>query len=182
MKNMPISRATNIPTICEKIINIKPKTVLDVGCGFGMYGFLARIYGSIWNDNITIKEYQNWRNLMTVDGIEIYSKWITDLQKLIYNKIYIGDMRDLIKEVGNYDMILFPDSIEHLKKEDGLKVLKIAREKAKTVIISTPNYFYEGKSKGGNEWEKHLSVWPDEDFPDNPTFYYNNGQKIIVYE
>lgn len=180
---MPVAQPENIPTICNLIKSKKPKSILDVGCGFGMYGFLARIYTGLWTTNITPKEYSDWKNLSRVDAIEIFEPWITDLQKMIYNKIFIGDMREIMPKVDNYDMIILGDSLEHLNKEDGENILKIAKEKAKTVVISMPDYFEKGEKKGGNEWELHQYVWKNEDFIGNPIII-NNPKKlrVIVYE
>jgi len=179
------ARPNVIPFICEwfqgkSIEDIK--SVLDVGCGFGKWGFLIRLYIQAWTSKPTKEIYQNWRNNLRVDAIEIFEDYITDLQRLIYNNIYIGDMRKVIEEVGNYDLIFMGDVLEHIPFEDGLEFLKKARGKAKWVIVNMPNYFYKGSATMGNEAEIHHHIWTDDEFPDNPKITHIGNQKVIIYE
>lgn len=180
---MPIARPEVIPTVCRWFCVHKAKRVLDIGLGFGLWGFLARQYLLLWTrpGNLTIEKYKNWRNEITIDGIEIYEDCITDLQRLLYNNIYIGDMRDLLPKMNLYGLILFGDVLEHVVLEDGLKLLRIAREKAKSVIITTPDYFLPGRPIIGNELEKHRHHWKDNDFPGNPKIIHVGRQKVVIY-
>lgn len=55
---MPTSSPDPITYVCKKIVEVKPNTVLDVGVGFGKYGFLAREYTDIWNDRYFREEWK----------------------------------------------------------------------------------------------------------------------------
>jgi len=178
---MPIARPTAIQTVCEWIMEKRPKRVLDIGIGFGMWGFLARNYGVMWDPTLTKEKYHNWKNEITVDGIEISKDLITPLQELIYNKIYIGNMLDIIPKLGKYDLIIMGDVIEHVTKEEAISFLKIVREKG-PIILTTPDYWNEGKAIMGNEHEKHKCWIKDEDFPGTPIIYHIGQQKIVIYE
>jgi ubiquinone/menaquinone biosynthesis C-methylase UbiE len=46
---MPTSYLNNIPDIITAIKSQNPKSILDVGCGFGKYGFLIREYLELWS-------------------------------------------------------------------------------------------------------------------------------------
>lgn len=175
-----IARPNNITTICDLFIEKKPKTILDCGCGFGMYGFLARTY-SLWQE-LDLEKYKNWKKLCKIDAIEIYESWITSLQREIYDDIFIGDMKDVIDTVGEYDMIIMADSLEHLDVSDGLVLIEKARNKAKTLVISTPDYWSKGAVRAGNEHEQHKSFWEDSFFPGNPKIIKNGKQKVVIYE
>jgi len=182
---MPNARPTVMPFVCEWFQgkSIKDiKSVLDVGCGFGKWGFLARLYIQIWDSKLTKEVYQNWRDNLQVDAIEIFIDYITDLQRLIYNKIYIGDMREVIEKVGNYDLIIMGDVLEHIPLQDGLTLLKKARAKARWIIITMPDYFVTGNPSMGNKAEIHQHIWLDNQFPDNPKIYQIGAQRIIIYE
>lgn len=180
---MPIARPEVIPTVCKWFCAHEVKRVLDVGLGFGLWGFLARQYLLLWTGrgDLTQKKYSNWRNEITIDGIEIYKGYITDLQKLLYNNIYIGDMRNLLPKMHSYDIIIFGDVLEHVILRDGLKLLQTAKNKAKWVIITTPDYFVKGKAKMDNEWEKHKYHWKDNDFPNKPKIIHVGRQKVVIY-
>lgn len=181
---MPIARPEVISSVCGWFRTHEAKRVLDVGLGFGLWGFLARQYLFLWTGrgDLTVEKYRNWRNGITVDGIEIYRDCITDLQRLLYNNIYIGDMRDLLPKIDPYDLIIFGDVLEHVSLKDGLRLLQTAREKAKWVIITTPDYFVRGRAIMGNEWEKHRHHWKDEDFPSSRQVIHVGRQKVIIYE
>lgn len=182
---MPNARPNVIPLVCKWFQNKNTKdikSILDVGCGFGKWGFLARLYIQAWNPKLTKEAHQNWRNNLQVDAIEIFEDYITDLQRLIYNDIYIGDMRRLITEVGEYDLIIMGDILEHIPLEDGLEFLKRARAKAKWIIISMPDYFCKNNPIMGNMAEVHCYVWSDDEFPDSPKIRRVGNQRVIIYE
>jgi len=182
---MPNARPNAIPFICEWCQNKSTediKSVLDIGCGFGKWGFLVRLYIQVWSSKFAKETYQSWRSSLRVDAIEIFEDYITDLQRLIYNNIYIGDMRELIKKVGNYDLIVMGDVLEHVLFKDGLGLLERAKKKAKWVIITMPDYFCIGNPHMGNQAEIHRYVWKDSDFPDNPKITHIGNQKVIIYE
>ena len=44
---MPSSRPNTIPTVIHLVRQIKPKSILDVGVGFGKWGHLFREYTDI---------------------------------------------------------------------------------------------------------------------------------------
>jgi len=179
---MPVAKPDIIPIICKWLSKLSPKRILDVGVGFGLWGFLSREYGFIWKEDLSRQEYKNWRNEIIIDGIEICEDNITELQRMIYNKIFIGDVKKLLSKMETYDLIIFGDVLEHLEKEEALRVLEIARKKSHWVIISTPNYFDQGRAVMGNEYEKHLCLLEDNDFPGSPQIIHIRKQKVIIYE
>jgi len=63
-------------------------------------------------------------------------------------------MLDIIPKLGKYDLIIMGDVIEHVTKEEAISFLKIVREKG-PIILTTPDYWNEGKAIMGNEHEKH---------------------------
>jgi hypothetical protein len=67
-------------------------------------------------------------------------------------------------EPGSFDCVLASDLIEHLEKEDGLKLMRsmelIARKK---VIIFTPNGFLPQSAYEGNDYQIHRSGWEIEE-------------------
>ena len=178
---MPVAKPDTIPSICKFIMTRKPKSILDLGIGFGMYGFLARNYGVIWNSDITQEQYDNWKNEIIVDGIEISKSLITDLHRMLYNKIYIGDFSVIAPRLKDYDLYIMGDSIEHLDKSVAIELIKKLKDKGK-LIIATPDYWCEGTAVLGNEHDKHKCWLRDEVFPDKPRIIHTGEQKVIIYE
>ena len=154
---MPTSTPAPTVDICRRIIKIKPKSVLDVGIGFGKYGFLCREYTDIHHGN-----YFKWKT--RIDGIEGFKKYVTNVQRCIYDNIYIGDAVDVIKSLGVYDLIISVDMLEHLEKEKGKMLLKDIKKHCRTSIISLP--MYPSKQHGGkfkNKFGPHRAVWREEE-------------------
>jgi cyclopropane fatty-acyl-phospholipid synthase-like methyltransferase len=139
---------------------VNPETFLDVGCGFGKFGFLAREYLGLWNSPEKTKH-----KIRRVDAIEAWEPYIGDFQRLIYDKIMIGDIRDLCESIPKYDMILMAEVLEHLNKEDGIRVIKALSEKAsKCFTITTPVKVELQGEEHGNVFEVHRSQWSVREF------------------
>ena len=130
---MPTSHPYQLDDILQLIIETAPQSLLDVGVGFGKYGVLAREYLELWDEN---KAYNKWSH--RIDGIDIFTSYLTPLHDFIYDKIYIGNAIKILPEIDlNYDLILLIDILEHFEKDDGIKLLRLARERAKNLIISS---------------------------------------------
>jgi len=80
---MPTSQLYQLNEISELIVLTAPARVLDIGSGFGKFGFLAREYLDIWEGRYSPEQ---WRT--TIDCIEVYSAYITPVHRHIYNTIY----------------------------------------------------------------------------------------------
>jgi len=121
---MPSSHWYQLNEIMELIIFTQPKSILDVGIGFGKYGFLLREYLELYDGR---EEYNDWKR--TIDGIEIFKNYITSLNKMIYDKIYIGDALDILPTLDKkYDLILLVDILEHFDYDDGIRLLKMCEQ------------------------------------------------------
>lgn len=154
---MPSSTEKVLTLVVQNIMQAKPKSVLDVGSGFGKWGFLCREYLETWNDRITPEEWQ-----VQVDAIEIFVPYINlPWIKTVYDTVHRGDASVIIDKLDNYDLIIANDVIEHLPKDRGLHLLEGILTKSKTAIINIPlgECWLNNKIVGGNINEKHLSVW-----------------------
>jgi hypothetical protein len=158
MPNSPFSTMTGIMGIIDMY---RPKSVLDIGVGFGRAGFLIREYFDLRPDKK--KGYADWS--MRIDGIEIFEKYLTPVHDYIYNEIFIGDALSILEDSNfYYDMILALDVIEHFKKDDGLKFIELCKGRSKMTLVSTPYIYYRQGEEFFNKYETHLSGWDASDF------------------
>lgn len=124
------------------------KTILDVGCG----------------DNSPVGLFENKYTTVGIDGYKPaieYSK-----KQKIHNAYIYGDIKKLTSLVKkkSFDAVMALDVIEHLKKEDGYKLLNdMERAARKKVILVTPNGFVPQYNKD-NKLQLHLSGWSIRDF------------------
>jgi peptidylprolyl isomerase len=152
---MPCSRPSALAHICNRIIEKNPTSVLDIGIGFGKFGFLAREY-----TDVRLGRYFNWQT--RIDGIEIFEKYVTPLQQQIYDNIYIGNAIDILPTLGNYDMIICSDMLEHVNENDGVFLLEAIEKKSRFAMIVTPIRVLQQEALYNNEHEKHISSWSKE--------------------
>lgn len=151
---MPSSNPMLISKVVREIENIMPETILDIGIGFGKYGFLAREYTDI---RFGRYEKRDWTT--RIDGIEIFGKYISDIQRNIYSNIYIGDAFELIKKFSGYDLIIFCDVIEHMEYAQGIEILNMLRQKTKYALVATPINVVAQDAYMGNLFEQHISKY-----------------------
>src|ERR1043166_5420096 len=109
---MPSSRPNIIPTVVHLLRQLKPRSILDVGVGFGKWGHLFREYTDILESERDPTRYEraNWK--VQIDGIEGFAAYITEMHRYIYNEIHIGNAVDLLPKLGCYDLIFMGDIIE----------------------------------------------------------------------
>ena len=151
---MPSSDFATLPPVMRLILGSSKNTILDIGPGFGKFGVLCREYADIWQIRY---DKESWKT--KIDCIEVFENYITPLHKYIYDNIYVGKAEELIHQLDNYDLILVLDVIEHMDKEVGIQFLKNCKEKAKTIIVSTPNGHSSQGVVFGNEYEVHRCGW-----------------------
>jgi SAM-dependent methyltransferase len=146
-----------IPRVLWLAERLKPQSVLDVGCGGGKYGVLLRfILEEIFDPSC--------HDAIRIDGLDAFKPNLTHWHQL-YNQLHIGDLRDLLPKLESYDVIYFGDIIEHFEKEEGREILRVLLPKARMgVIVTTPYHFFEQGALGGNEFERHRSLWKKKDF------------------
>src|SRR4030095_7951324 len=173
---MPSSDTAQISTIVDLVQIINPKSVLDVGCGYGKYGFLLQEYlmGDIWDKNRTV-----------VDAVEGYKAYISDVQKAIYNQIFYCNAMNFGEYLKRYyDVIIIIDAFEHLSVEDGKKFIEECLRNCKYLLISVPRFVgpQMGLTDDPNKFEEHRSFWTRKMFKsiNNCIIIPNNARKTIA--
>lgn len=157
---MGTSNWQNISYNIELVRKLNPKTILDVGVGFGRWGILFREFLEVWDDCNYSGE---WKRI--IDGVEIFPEYIKEYHKYFYSNIFVEDALKFLRKIENtYDLINLGDVIEHFTKEDGEILISQALEKAKVVIINIPIGKYWQQQGTENPFEEHKSVWYNRDF------------------
>lgn len=127
---MPFGRVSAIEPVMRLIWKINPISILDVGCGIGLYAPLIRTY-------VDMQFYKDTRSTV-IDAIE------NDLQSYNfyghYNHIFHRDISKGLSEVLNqeepYHLVMFNFVLEYFEKDEALRLIDVALKKSENVIVS----------------------------------------------
>jgi SAM-dependent methyltransferase len=157
---MPSSRYEHISDVISIISHIGYQSFLDVGCGFGRWGFLAREFGDIYHGRYQKKDW-----LVKVDAVEIHRDYLGPQHEYLYDKIHLGKVEDLLGSLPSYDVIFAGDVLEHLEKDAAIKVIKGLFARAdKALLVAIP--LGKGWGQGellDNPHEEHKAEWNSRD-------------------
>lgn len=141
----------------ERIIEIRPKAILDVGTGGGKIGKIVSMAARQEHFDVDII------------GYEIFARYIGEYDlKWIYDVILNEDIMNIMDiDIIDYDIVFFGDSLEHLEKGEALELLAFLLPRVKYIIIVTPDNMEKGPGEDGNIYSAHLSNWKPIDFGNN---------------
>jgi hypothetical protein len=158
---MPSSASESIPYEIEFIRKNRPNltSVLDVGIGFGKGAFLIREYFDVKKNHLYLPK--DWK--VKITGVEIFPDYLSDLQKILYNEIIIGDVFEVLPKLGTFELAILGDVLEHFPKDKGYELLHALFTHVDDIVINTPNGFMSHPHTD-NPYEEHESGWHIEDF------------------
>jgi len=134
------------------------RTILDIGCGKG---------GSLFF--IPAHKY-------LITGIDIYLPYLKYcVKEELYNNCILCDANYLPFKTKSFDVVLLLSVLEHLTKDEGIRLLRTTQDIArKQVILITPNGMTVQEEHHGNPFQKHRSGWTPDEFK-------RLGYKVKVY-
>jgi hypothetical protein len=116
-----------------------------------------------------------------IDAVEVFEEYITPLQRSIYDEIYVGDALAVLPGVDRYDLILLIDVLEHLPKENGIRLLAASLQKGMFVVVSTPKHPAEQGAHFGNVHEEHTSAWTKREIAAvAPSLFLHEPQSLVA--
>ncbi|MBN1329078.1 MAG: class I SAM-dependent methyltransferase [Candidatus Heimdallarchaeota archaeon] len=174
---MPSSHWNQIDTVIEIFFKLNPKSVIDIGCGFGKWGFLLREYLEVWQDRY---HKEDWTK--TIDAVEPNSSYITTCHHFYYDTIFEETAQTFFTNPENdksYDLALFIDCIEHVSVSDGVLILTKALQQCKAILIVTPKKWYPQNTL--DDYQTHRSHWKRKNFRQfGKCQFFNNKRATIV--
>ena len=150
-------------------------SVLDVGIGNGKYGMLIREYMDACWLGRRYEDKSTWKIRMI--GVEPFARYVTDVHRYHYDEILNCSILDVVRnplyDREKFDLILLSDIIEHLTKDEGVKLFADMKKWMKPdsiILISTPNVYFHQQVVDGCEWEEHKCQWSLKDFEAIPDY------------
>jgi 2-polyprenyl-3-methyl-5-hydroxy-6-metoxy-1,4-benzoquinol methylase len=145
---MPSSNLAIAPALLALVDQAQPRSVLDVGPGYGKFGILLREY---------------CHSIETLDACEAWPGYVTDRLRCLYDEVLECDVRELEQwALDRYDLIFMSEVIEHIDKDEGLALLARVRGH---IVLSTPQEFFSN-GPGLPPTETHRSLWDLSSFGD----------------
>lgn len=175
---MPTSHYHQIDQLIELIYFFQARRLLDIGIGFGKYGFLAREYLELLDGR---EQYANWQH--QIDGIEAFPEYVRPWHEQIYDHIFRGNASEIVPTLtGTYDLALMIDVLEHFTYEDGWKLLQELFCHSRNILISTPKDIGHQGNAFGNDFETHRFQWHPRHFRSlSHVFVMPNFYSWIIY-
>ena len=188
---MPFSNVEQITPIMQEVLRIRPRRMLDVGCGLGVYGLLSRIqldlyfdeafHTKLFREQRVARRWQGTR-IDAIEGFEDYLDYIPDW---VYDEIRVEDVRTALPSIpeGAYDLCPALAIIEHLSKDEGLEFVHQLKRIGPAVIVAVPKRVGPQEAPG-NPFETHRSSWAREEFAalGANAFLPHSGAWIAVFD
>lgn len=137
-------RATYAYPVALREVLTGSKSILDVGCGRG-------------------SPVSCMKDSAHLVGVDAHAPSIDESKRLgLHHEYHLQNVLEIdeIFGPGSFECVAALDLIEHLKKEDGLRLLDVMeRIASKRVVIFTPNGFLQQGEYDSNPWQVHLSGW-----------------------
>ena len=164
---MPISSWNAITPIMNEVYRLQPKTVLELGIGYGKYGVLLREVLDAMHGRCRPDQWE-----ARIDGVEAWEAYRNPCWDA-YSNIDIADFGK--SEHADYDLVLMIDSLEHLEPQQGREFLARLVANNKHVIVSVPVQYMPQGAAYGNEFETHRTHHTGNEFDQyNPTVLHRD--------
>ena len=153
---MPVGNIGMGPQIIQAYNAVKPRTILDIGIGFGYWGVTIRNYTGA-NPETGEMDMRH----IHIDGVEIFPKYRNPFWAA-YNQVYEGNIKDILHILPNYDLVMAIDLVEHLPRHVTRQIVR----KSRNFILGVCTVMSEEhkKSPYGNIKENHKTLWTMKEF------------------
>lgn len=170
---MPISNWNQIPAIMNEVYRLQPKTVLDLGIGFGKYGPLLR---EVLDGMHGCCRPAQWgKMLVGYEAHEDYENPCWNCYNVVWPRNFAAH-----EIIMGFDVALMVDSLEHLEPERGAAFLEELIQRNKHVIISVPVVHMPQEAVYGNEFERHRTHYSLNSFDQyNPEILFKGETAVF---
>ncbi|MFH0809106.1 MAG: class I SAM-dependent methyltransferase [Pseudomonadota bacterium] len=163
---MPTSDLVQLPALMDIIEALQPASILDLGVGFGRYGFLCRelLDDHTASDGSGGFRREPWR--LRLVGVEVCPHVLGPWHQQLYDRIEVAEASAFLRATrdGEFDLVLAIDLLEHLPKRAAVDLCHQAMRVGQNSLFCTPYLFRPQEATEQNPRERHLSGWLPDDF------------------
>lgn len=178
---MSIGTSTVYSTIfvVECLRSIKPRSILDVGCGWGRWGFLAREFLELWEQRYDRADWE-----VDITALDIHAGTWTPVHDFVYDRHLTQDVRTWgpggLGSPDRFDVTVITDVLEHMTRQESFTVVDNLLDVSDNVILGTPvgTSWPERGGTSDNPHEAHLQFWN----PDDLRRWKNVRTMLVVTE
>ena len=158
------STLSMIPDTIKAFANITPNkaiSVLDGGCGHGIYGHILK---ALFQDKVTVYGC-DVKHSPFIDGV--------------YKEFYNASIREVLLE-NDFDCVLLLHVLEHMMKDEALSLIKLAQEACDYIVVGLP------ASRKGHVYRQDVNdpdshKWGVHDFPFKSVRLEKYSKKYNIY-
>ena len=173
---MPTSDLHNMAPVITVIQDLRPHSVLDIGCGFGKYGVLLREYLDVVHGRLNRASWE-----VRIEAVEAFAGYQNQLWRSVYDRVHHGLAENVVPNLGRFDVILLADVVEHLEKHAAVELIAQCLDHSDTLVVSTPVEFFAQPEVNDNPYEAHRCLWTARDFPPGVSVVTIPAQLCSVY-
>lgn len=178
---MASSFADQIPVVIHLLQKLGPSTLLDIGKGFGKYGFLAHEYAGIApSHKADPTKTLAQQSRLQIDAVEVERDFLWPHLSHLYRNVIVGKIEDIYVSLPHYDVVLMADVIEHIEKPAAKAIVKHLVDNGSIVIVATPKLFFQ-QHLYESGYEEHVSHWLPHDFSMVPFVDFQNTGAGRIY-
>jgi SAM-dependent methyltransferase len=158
---MGTSNWQHISYCCDILFALAPRSILDVGIGYGRWGILAREMCDVWRQRVFPEQWQ-----VEIIGVEAFERLVQPYHAVFYNEVLLGDGLAALDGMDRtFDLVILGDVLEHFDRQQAQELLTLARQKAFYTLLCVPlGADWQQKDSYGNPYERHRSRWQHDDF------------------
>lgn len=168
---MPSSSPESIAVVVDVAWQLAPRSVLDIGAGYGKYGVLFREYLELKHRDGGVGTaehhvHERAARQVRIDALEGFGSYIGDVHRAVYDNIYIENLVTFLDKQWSYDFIYMGDVLEHIQKEVAAATVlpTLVARANQGVLVSVPAVVEDQSPLFGNALEIHRSTWSAKDF------------------
>lgn len=180
---MPVSSIDSIPAIINEVYRLQPKTVLELGVGFGKYGVLCREVLDAMHGRCRPDQWE-----AKIIGWEAHRSYFNPCW-YAYDQVIVSAFdadeeytcgEESLDRMRGHDLVLMIDSLEHLEPGRGTDFLNWLVARNKHVIVSVPVEPCPQGAVFGNEYETHRTHYNGSEFERfNPTILHRGLCQVM---